>query len=405
IPPDLEVRRILVDRGRFLNMESNPYIYIVNTEGVVLYNNRPPNSHKQQLHPSILESEDEIQKVSMNENLGDYYVVKKPIELDSTLLGWVVFIESKENLSRVNQEYRQLLIMITGLALLGWGAIYFLSRRLSKPITEVAKAARQVQEGNYDISLSHDVVEEEVFELIYSFKEMSQKLKQLEALRTELLAGVTHELKTPITSISGLLQAVNEGIVDGDEAREFLQISLEETEKMKKMVEDLLAFNTFAANAIPVTNELHSINELVKDFVYRWEIVQADKDITLSVSLIDISINVLVDPTRFQQVMTNLLNNAKHAIDGVGKIEIMIKTKQEYVAIEISDTGIGIPESEQAFIFERFYRGENKKYKVGGLGLGLPFSKMIAQVLGGDLELKQSSPNGTTFSITLPIAK
>ena len=80
--------------------------------------------------------------------------------------------------------------------------------------------------------------EQEVYELIHSFKEMTSKLEKLEALRTELLAGVTHELKTPITSISGLLQAMKDDVVSGEEAKEFLKISLNETEKMKKMVED-----------------------------------------------------------------------------------------------------------------------------------------------------------------------
>jgi signal transduction histidine kinase len=403
IPSERDAFRFLGDRGRFMDLDSNPFMYIVDTEGKILFSNRPQNPWERQIHPAILINQDEVQRIAMDGKPGDLYVVKKPITIASVLLGWVVFVETQENLSRVDQEYRQLLVMIVSLALLGWAAIYFLSQRLSKPIKEVAEAARQVQAGDYNIDLPSNVKEEEVYELIHSFKEMSLRLKQLEALRAELLAGVTHELKTPVTAISGLLQAVNDGVVTGDEAKEFLGISLKETTKMKKMVEDLLAFNTFAANAVPVTNEIHPINKMVKDVIRQWEIVQ-DDDIEIDVSLLDEPVNVQVDPIRFQQIITNLLNNAKHALEGSGNIEVILAMEQDYVTIDVKDTGIGIPEEEQAFIFERFYRGEDKKYKVGGLGLGLPFSKMIAQVLGGDLELKNSSPTGTTFRVNLPIA-
>src|SRR5699024_3824015 len=130
------------------------------------------------------------------------------IEMDEEIIGWVVMVDSRQNLSRVNQEYTLLAIMIVSLALLGWGAIYILTSRLSKPIKDMAKAAKHIANGNYQIELANKGNEKEVYELAQSFTEMSKKLERLEALRTELLAGVTHELKTPITSISGLLQAI-----------------------------------------------------------------------------------------------------------------------------------------------------------------------------------------------------
>src|SRR5690625_4132328 len=126
----------------------------------------------------------------------------------------------------------------------------------------MAQAAEQIKEGNYQITLKEEDVQElEVYELIHAFKEMSQRLEQLETLRTELLAGVTHELKTPVTSISGLIQAVNDDVVEGEEAKEFIEISLKETTKMKKMVEDLLAFNSFAANAVPLSMKKYKRSE------------------------------------------------------------------------------------------------------------------------------------------------
>lgn len=390
------------ERGHLMDMEKNPFIYISDPQGLILASNRPKHLWQGRLDATILNEESDVQKLSEDGGAEPLYVVKKPIESESVLFGWVVIAETESNLTKVKQEYRQLFIMIIGLALLGWAAIYIVSRKLSHPIQEVSKAARQVRNGNYQISLPNDAKAEEVHELIHSFKEMSHQLQKLEALRTELLAGVTHELKTPVTSISGLLQAVNEGVVSGEEAKEFLEISLKETAKMRTMVEDLLAFNSFAASAVPVSLKTQSLNKLVQDAVHQWKVGQELGDLVVDVELLQEEEKVRVDPVRFQQIMTNLLNNAKQALDPPGKIEVIVKKSINTLHIDIKDTGSGIPQEEQPFIFERFYRGHEKKYKVGGLGLGLPFSKMVAQAMDGDLELIESTPTGTIFRICLP---
>ncbi|MFO1442528.1 HAMP domain-containing histidine kinase [Bacillus sp. Bva_UNVM-123] len=403
--PREEVPGTLTDRGKMINPNGNPLIYIVDTNGTILSSNRPPDRFLRQFPQTILQNEENVQKLKMDGEKGSFYVVKAPIATQYIALGWVVIVETEANLTEVNQEYMQLAIMIISLALLGWGAIYFLSRRLSNPIKDVARAAKQVQEGDYKINLPDDIKEQEVYELVSSFKDMANRLEKLESLRTELLAGVTHELKTPVTSISGLLQALNDEVVTGEEAKEFLSLSLIETAKMKKMVEDLLAFNSFAANAIPVTDEIHLIHELLSKYLYQWEVVHEDEQIEISLTLLSNNIKVKVDSIRLQQIVTNLLNNAKQAMNGPGKIKLILTETVDQVMLDVKDSGPGIPTNEQKLIFERFYRGEGKKYKVRGLGLGLPLSKMIAHSLGGDLMLIESSSEGTTFRLILPKIK
>ncbi|MFC7062626.1 HAMP domain-containing sensor histidine kinase [Halobacillus seohaensis] len=403
VKPNKEEDIFVQGREDFMNMNSRPNLYVVDQEGKVLFQERPAGQNApHSFTASLLDEQGSVQKVdALSET---FYLVKKPIEINSTMLGWVIVTESKKNLTTVDQEYWQLSLMLVSLALLGWLAIYFLSRRLSKPIKGVAQAARELQAGNYGFHIqSEDVREEEIYDLIQSFQEMSYKLKRLEELRSQLLAGVTHELKTPVTSISGMLRAVKDGIVEKEEAEEFIDISLKETEKLERMVLDLLAFNTFAANSFPLAKEVQSINRTVKDAVHRWEVGQEREErIHLSLHLLPEEIEIRVDPMRFQQIMTNLLNNASHAMEGEGKIFIRLHSEQGKIDIDVEDTGTGIKEEEKDFIFERFYRGEDKKYKTGGLGLGLPFSKMIAKSLGGDLILYESSSRGTVFRITLP---
>ncbi len=400
--PRGDVPGFLTDRGRFMNIESDPSIYIIDASGTILSSNRPRNRLLRQFPPAVLDEEEDVLKLKLEDEKTDFYVVKTPIVSQDVTLGWVVIFELEDNLTQVKQEYRQLAVMIISLALLGWAAIYFLSRRLSNPIKDVARAAKQVQAGDYNINLPDDIKEQEVFELVQSFKDMTERLQKLESLRTEMLAGVTHELKTPVTSISGLLQALNDDVVTGEDAKEFLALSINETAKMKKMVEDLLAFNSFAANAIPVSKERHDINELLLDIIHQWKLVQGDTNIEVSVTTLAKQQVISVDPLRLQQIITNLLNNAKAAIESAGKIDLILTETSNQITIDIKDTGGGIPKEEQALIFEKFFRGQGKKYKVRGLGLGLPFSKMIAQSLDGNLMLIDSSPAGTTFRIVLP---
>lgn len=397
-----DVPGYLDDRGRFMNLESEPFIYIVDRRGATLSSNRPQDHRFIQFSQSLLTKEENVQKLQLEREGNDVYVVKSPIELQGALLGWVVMIEYKDNLTAVKQEYRLLAIMIIGLALIGWAAIYFLSRRISNPIQDVAAAAKKVQEGDYQIELRDEYREQEVYDLVHSFKEMSNRLEKLESLRTELLAGVTHELKTPVTSISGLLQAVGDDVVTGEEAKEFIQMSLKETAKMKKMVEDLLAFNTFATNNIPVQLETGEINKLLKETGYQWSITQEGTGIELQVNTLSKELFVRIDQIRLQQIIINLLNNAAQAMEGKGDIKVNVSMQTSEIWVDVVDTGKGIPLEEQPFIFERFFRGEEKKYRTRGLGLGLPFSKMIAMSMGGDLQLVETSITGTTFRMIIP---
>lgn len=399
---DIDVHDFLTDPGRYMNIESKPSIFITNVNGELLYQNQPSQQPGFTFNSNVLMNEDSVTSFKLSSTSEDAFLVKKPITVNHSLLGWVVLMERKAPLQSVNQEYQQLFIMIGALAIFGWLAIYIVSKRLAKPITEVAKAAEQIKEGNYNIQLQGDVRELEVYELIHAFQDMSQRLDQLEGLRTELLAGVTHELKTPVTSISGLIQAVKDGVVTGEEAEEFLKISLQEAAKMERMVEDLLAFNAFSTNTLPLTLEEHDINEVVKQAAEQWGITPENKHVQMNIQVLNEPIVVKIDRIRIEQILVNLWNNAKDAQSERASIKVEIHRKNHVIQIDIKDKGTGISKQDQAMIFERFYRGKEKQTKKSGFGLGLAFSKLIAEAHEGHLQLLNSSNNGTTFRLTLP---
>ncbi|MEH7010744.1 HAMP domain-containing sensor histidine kinase [Neobacillus niacini] len=394
--------RMLEERARVLQLEKEPELFITDLNGEEIFSRPrhmglgrkgPQNPNKMDIPSEVIEKNDTVQKLEV-EGVGVVYAVKSPIMEGENQLGWVVLLQSSDELSDVNQEYRLLIILLGGLGLLGWLVIYLLSKKILKPIQEVAFAATQIKEGNYDLNLNTESNEQEIYELVSSFEEMTNRLIQMEKLRAELLAGVTHDLKTPVTSISGLVQAVRDGVVTGDERQEFLDITLKEIERLQAMIADLLDFNSLSAGAFTIRPETCNMNELVEDIVCQWAVTQS-KAVHPKVLLPEDVIYRNTDPLRLHQIMINLLNNSYQALDVDGMITVVLT--EDY--IDIRDTGSGIPDEEQSYVFERFFRGEKKKLKVRGLGLGLPFSKMLAKALKADLILKESNSNGSTFSI------
>ncbi|MDR9505907.1 HAMP domain-containing sensor histidine kinase [Brevibacillus agri] len=393
--------RLLDSRQESLRVNYKPFMVILDADHRAVFGGPGPfSSELRRMARDLVAADESMSQVELDRG-EKLLFVKKSIQVNQQTVGWVMLFTPMQDLTRSTTEFQLLFTMLISLGLLGWLVIYLLTKKLSTPIKEVADAAKQIVMGNYDIHLEKDRREDEIYELIHSFKEMADRLRQLELMRTELLAGVTHELKTPVTSISGLVQAVKDDIVGGEEAKEFLEICSKETVRLQKMVEDLLDFNSFAVGDIRIRREQQNMYELVQEITHQWQIVQEVEQIELSIVKPEEPIIASTDPLRVQQILYNLLNNAAQAMDSAGKIVVSLSRTGDEIRIDVKDTGSGIPETEQPLIFERFYRGEEKKHLVRGLGLGLSFSKMIAQALGGKLLLSESSRAGSTFTLLL----
>lgn len=341
-----------------------------------------------------------------------YVIAVEPIvsAAASPVSGYVLYVERKADALDELLQFRPMrLVAILTLLLAGWTITFMLTRRLAKPIQEAANAAKQVVAGNYDIRLAWEPKEKEVYELIHSFKSMAERLQQLESLRTQLLAGVTHELKTPVASISGLLQAVRDGVVSGQEADSFLEVCQQESNRLQKMIEDLLDFNSFAAGVVSVVFKRVDLMSALPEMIDRWRLGQERIGVSLLFEPGDENggeagqdWQAMTDPARLEQIMINLLNNARDASDSGAPIAVKCRRVARGFDIRIEDQGRGIPAEEQQDVFEPFFRGVGKKTRIRGLGIGLPFSRLIARSLGGDLTLAGSVPGKTTFLLRLP---
>ncbi len=409
LPKVPNMAHFLDERASQNGLRDRPIMFILDQEGVIIQQFPPdPPDETAEITTrlsEIMSGETHIIALKSKEDREPFIVGVHPITIESTIIGYALYVVVQLNVLDGILEFKYpRFILLISFILISWAIIYVMTRRLIKPIQEAAKAAQHIVDGNYDIHVNKEHKEKEIYELMYSFKEMADRLNRLESLRTQLLAGVTHELQTPVTSISGLVQAVRKKVVKGEEADVFLDHCLNDCDRLQKMVEDLLDFNSYASGAITVKPELIDLKSVMREIIARWRHGQAHLTTEIVMENLDESVDwhVYTDPFRLEQIMINLLNNARDAMAPGRMVVVRLNSVLDQFHIRVQDTGCGIPNEEQQDVFEPFYRGMEKKTRVRGLGLGLPFSRMLTRSMGGDLVLTDSSPIGTAFTIHIP---
>lgn len=229
------------------------------------------------------------------------------------------------------------------------------------------------------------------------------KIRKLEQLRTEFVSNVTHELKTPITSIKGFTETLKSGAIDNKEvAVKFLDIIDIEAERLYNLINDILQLSEIE-NKEESGLESFSLREVVADALLVVENMAIEKQVSLE-NLVDYSIKLNANRNRIKQLFLNLLDNGiKYNVSG-GSVTITAYCDPGKVVISVKDTGIGVPAEHQARIFERFYRVDKGRSKErGGTGLGLSIVKHIVQLYNGDIKVRSEVNQGTEFVIQLPI--
>jgi len=231
------------------------------------------------------------------------------------------------------------------------------------------------------------------------------RLKELEKIRQDFVANVSHELRTPLTTIKGYVETLLEGALKEEVAPQFLQIINRHTDRLTKIVEDLLALSRIESREFRLQLEGISLAELIDDAL---DFVKGAADRNkISISRADLPGPILIqgDRNHLEQVLTNLLDNAiKYGHEG-GRVTVSaIETDQKEVRIAVQDDGMGIPKEDLHRIFERFYRVDKGRSKeLGGTGLGLSIVKHIVQAHGGRVWATSEPGKGSTFHCTLPI--
>lgn len=232
------------------------------------------------------------------------------------------------------------------------------------------------------------------------------ELRRLENLRREFVANVSHELKTPITSIQGFIETLAEGALQEPErSREFLKMMQEDAERLTRLIDDLLELSKIESEEVPLRLDTLNLRQEIEQILTLFQPHLAKKNIAVENHVPhDAKSEVVADRDRLRQVLINLIDNAiKFSKEG-GRITFTSESVGDQIHVSVEDTGVGIPEKAIPRIFERFFRVDKARSReLGGTGLGLAIVKHIVEAHGGKVACESQLGKGSKFSFTLPI--
>ncbi|OVE76517.1 hypothetical protein BVX98_05930 [bacterium F11] len=298
--------------------------------------------------------------------------------------------------------WAMVIVLVMGL----WMALS-LSRRLTKPIHHLTEGAKAIGQGQLETQIPVTTTDELGF-LAQEFNYMAEKLKELDKLKDDFVSSVSHELRSPLSAISGyveLLQSRPLQEIPEEKRNKALVIIRESTDRLAQFINDILDLARIEAGHIEIHRNRFKINKLAEDVFGLFQPLLEKKGIRWSIDVPAMVPQVNVDGDKIRQVLTNLISNALKFTPSGGTIRLYAKNQNEFVQISVKDTGIGISEKDRKTVFEKFVQVQKGRETVTGpkgTGLGLAIAKGIVESHGGTIWLESELRKGTTVHFTLP---
>jgi signal transduction histidine kinase len=278
----------------------------------------------------------------------------------------------------------------------------WVARGMTQPLRDMAQAANRMETGDYAQRVHTDSVDE-VGQLAHAFNRMSAELQSLEQLRRDLVANVSHELKTPISALRAHLENLLDGVERPDP--ETLQVMLAQSERLGRLVDQLLDLSRLESGDVPLEREPVELAPLVSRVLSEIEVARPDRHVDLRGRVPPDLPPVLADRERVHQVLFNLLDNAVRFTPSGGRVTVTASRHDGSVDVEVSDTGPGIAPEHLPRLFERFYRvDEARSRDDGGTGIGLAIARSVVEAHGGRIWAESRPGQGATFTFELPAA-
>lgn len=280
---------------------------------------------------------------------------------------------------------------------------YITIRYLTGPVHRLIRATKEIAQGNYHARVPVEA-EDEIGELTASLNRMAAALEEHRHLQKQLITNVAHELATPLTNISGYLEALNDDVIKGEVKRkETLQLMQEEAQRLQTMLEEVRTLAALEEPHYTVKPESLNIHELTQRILKQMNPQFDNKKVKLQLMAELQVVEAKVDKNRYTQIVQNLLSNALKYTPSSKTVTVDIKNTQTELMLTVTDEGEGIPEKDLPFIFERFYRVDASRSRhTGGLGIGLAIVKELVEAHGGKITVQSELGKGTSFTIKLP---
>jgi signal transduction histidine kinase len=309
----------------------------------------------------------------------------------------VLYSRDLDDVAEAVDLVRNRVLLATGLALvLALAGALAVAQRLARRMSRLEVAADEVAHGRFIDPLPVDS-KDELGQLTRTFNQMQEQLRQVEGARKEFIATASHELRTPIFSLAGFVELLQDEDLDEETRREFLETMSEQVARLQKLSVDLLDLSRLDAGSVELHPEPVDLSELARSVVNEFTPAMADHDTDLELRLPDHGPEALCDPVRVAQIMRILLDNAiRHTPTGT-HVTIGTARRNGTAGLSVTDRGPGLPSDSEVKVFDRFYTGDAAR----GAGLGLAIARELAERMHGRLAVR-SAERGTAFTLELP---
>jgi signal transduction histidine kinase len=289
---------------------------------------------------------------------------------------------------------------------------YLLAGSMTAALGRIRAGAARIADGDLTTHIevaAHD----ELADLAADLNAMAARLdaaarheRRMEQSRRELIAAVSHDLRTPLSAIRAMIEAITDGVVTDEETiRRYLRTMHDGTRELSHLIDDLFELSRIEAGALTLTLEPVVVGDLISDALERLRPQAEERSIALTGSADPTLPAVPLDAHHISRVLTNLIENALRHTPAGGQVQVQARRDRAGLYVEVVDSGEGIAAADLPHIFDRFYRGEKSRSREsGGAGLGLSISKGIVEAHGGTIRAETLQPHGTRISVTLPIA-
>lgn len=279
----------------------------------------------------------------------------------------------------------------------------FLSSKITEPITKITKKAKKLGSGDTEVIFEESGIKE-IDELSEALTQAQMEMVKTDELRRDLMANVSHDLKTPLTMIKAYAEMIRDiSYKDHDKMNEHLGIIVDETDRLTVLVNDILDLSRMQSNADTLSIETFDLADDIKTIVNRYQIIKETEKYIINVEMPE-SIKIKADKKKINQVIYNLINNAINYTGEDKTVTVRVTKHKKYYLVEIIDTGKGIKESEIPYIWNKYYKNDkNHQRNVVSTGLGLSIVKEILELHGYEYGVKSVLKKGSTFYFKIKI--
>ena len=398
-----------------VSKEYNAFIMIIDRNRQALVYNEAISNEDPAFVKSM--SQDEVnkalqkilngEKLRMRSESGNapMFTVGEPVEKGGRVSGAVLIRTRAQKIeSGLGEILWRVVALAAAVTVLTGVVVFLFVRRRLKPLKQLETAAATIAEGDFSMQVDEKKGDPELRELSGAFNTMTRKLQGVEAGRREFVANVSHELRSPITSIKGFAEGMADGVIPAEEQPKYLRLVADESKRLSGLIDDLLALSRLEREDAKPDYTDFDINEMLRRAVICRMNDLEEKKIDISCEFETDPCPVHADSDRIEQVVINLLDNAIKFTPEGGQITLETEVKNDTAEITVRDSGSGVPPEDREKIFDRFFTADRAHTAGKGTGLGLSICKRIMDMHGQSIRLLDTE-EGAAFRFTLKTAE